>query len=196
LDEDIKYLRLYVSETEHWEEIIKSMYTKRRLTKKEVEKRIAFVIANAARGKVLPAKGEMWLAAGDTFYSYNLEDWVSEYNRIKSTDKTILAIRSELTAVPYLQLDQIEKIPQFQWLLRYLTSHWSLSKDQALAEIALYGSRNISILFREGSDLPRTNTLKGRYHFVHSLHERATMRVLDLMATKTNELEQLQMIEL
>jgi hypothetical protein len=184
---DEQYLRLYVSSSEPWEALLKQLYTKR-LTKKEVQKRIAYTIVNAQLGKVSENKGDMWLAVGDTFASYNTEDWSSRFQAIKDADKVIVSIRKQLKTIPYLPTDSISTDARTVWVWKYLQSFWGLTAEQAAEEVCLYGAASIERYVKEWRKTP---IRKGRYHFTHALHNFAAINNIDLVVWKQSEAKRL-----
>jgi hypothetical protein len=183
--DDVTYLKLYVSTSEPWDAIIKHLYGKR-LTKKDIKKRIAFVIVSADQGKVAANKGDMWLQACDTFPTFQAGgDWEEQFEAIKKQDEEIAKVRHELSKIDYLSPELVPNDGQTNWSFRYLCNEWKLTEDQAKEEVSLYGSSVIESFSKVIPNFARHK--EGRYHFVRAIHKYAQEQNKNLVAVKRNE---------
>lgn len=189
LFDDVTYLKLFVSKDEPWEAIINSLYGKK-ISKKNVKKRIAFVVVSADMGKVGQGKGDMWLQACDTFVQFQSgKDWEQEYEKIKQFDKEIALNRAELSKIQYLSPSLVPSDSQTNWSYRYLRDEWKLSEEEAAMEVSLYGASIIESFSKIFSPYGRHK--EGRYHFVRALHRYALEQSKNLTVYKGGEASRL-----
>jgi hypothetical protein len=189
LFDDVTYLKLFVSTEEPWDVIIKHLYSKR-LPKKEVKRRIAFVVVSGSKGKVTAGRGDMWLQACDTFPTYQAGgDWEEEFEAIKKQDEEITKIRHELSEIEYLKPELIHSDGQTNWAYQYLCNGWKLTEEQAKEEVSLYGSGIIEAFSKTIPSHIRHK--EGRYHFVRAIHQFAREQNKNLVAVKRGEASRL-----
>jgi hypothetical protein len=178
---DIQYLKIYVGD-EPWEALIKQLYS-RKIPKKEVKSRIAFLVVSGDKGK---APKDTWLFTCDTFPQYQeRNDWIEEYNAIEETDKAIVAVRSKLALVEYLKPEVVPKDGATFGAYKYLIEDWGIPAEEAAEEVALYGC----VIIEKYSTIQQSwgKKKQGRYHFVRALHQFASQQGYDLVAYKQGE---------
>jgi len=183
--DDVTYLKLYVSPKEPWDALIKELYSKR-VTKKEVKRRIAFLVINGNLGKIQPNKGDTWLMACDTFVQYREGgNWEEEFAAIKQQDEEIFKLRQELAKIEYLKPELVPNDGQTNWSYQYLQNDWKLTPQQAVEEVSLYGA---GIIEDFSKVIPSYfNHKEGRYHFVRALHQFAYTQGKNMITLKQGE---------
>lgn len=180
--DDITYLNILVSPDEPWEVLIKQLRT-RKITGAELKKRIAHTVVNGLLGRIGENKGGMWLSVGDTFATYNSEDWVAKYEQIKEYDSKIVSIRKKLSCIDYLSPELVQAYAPALWVLHTLQSEWKLSLEDACAEISLYGEQIFEQMFKARRSFIKK---RGRYHLIRALQNFADENNIDLVRAKEN----------
>jgi hypothetical protein len=184
--DDVTYLKIFVDPKINWEAIIKDLLTTKRLSKKELNKRIAFTVVSGDRGMIQEFKGEMFLRVGNTFSQYESEDWVSIYEDIKKLDTLVSEKRTALKAIDYMPVDNIEHDSRTFWVYNYLIKEWRLSPEAASEEVCLYGATAIERM----SSWYKNNWKKtnGRYRFATTMELWSFASGVDLIALKKSDL--------
>jgi hypothetical protein len=189
LFDDVTYLKLYVSADTPWDAIIKYLYGKK-LPKKEVKRRVAFVVVSGSQGKVAANKGDMWLQSCDTFPTFQAGGrWEEEFEAIKKQDEDIFKVREELSSIDYLKPELVPKDGQTNWSYQYLLNEWKLTTEQAQEEVSLYGATIIEDFSKVIPSYFRHK--EGRYHMVRALHKFAQEQNKNMVAIKKGEASRL-----
>lgn len=190
--DDVTYLKLFVDKDELWDVCLRELYSKK-ISKKEAKKRIAYTVINGKLGKIPEGKGDTTLAICNTYSQFALKDWVSLYDEIKNTDKEIVALRKKLLSIEYLSPEQLLSDSRIIWTKNQLRQLWEMTDEEIYQEVSLYGLHVIEqYLLNSRKSYSR---LKGRYHFIHSLHKFVKDNGIDLVKYKTSELNKINTIE-
>jgi len=185
--DDTTYLKLYVSPSVNWDDIIKKTYGRRDVNKAELKNRIAFTVVQGQRGVVQQYKETMFLEYADSITQYKSEDWCALFDEIKLLDKDIAETRAQLKKIEYLTPELVPHDSMTYWAYNFLINEWELTEEQAAEEVSLYGSRTIEKFSEATGGKYYRN--RGRYHFVRALHAWAISTSRQLIACKKDELK-------
>jgi hypothetical protein len=185
--DDVTYLKLFVDPKVPWESIIKDLLTVKRLSKKELNRRIAFTVVNGERGLIQDFKGEMFLRAGNTFTQYENEDWTTIYDNMKKVDDVVSETRASLKDIHYMPVDEVEYDSRTFWVYNYLVKEWKLTPEAAAEEVCLYGATAIERM----SSWYKNNWKKerGRYRFATAMSLWAFNSGVNLKTMKMGDLK-------